>query len=105
VAGARPGIVVAADDLLAGKWTVLGVPRPDIADPDWFLDPVTGRRSPSELLAFRIDHRDEAVTGNVKSVWELSRHHHLTVLAAAYWLTEDEKYATAVDAASSWASG
>ena len=24
---------------------------------------------------------------NVKSVWELSRHHHLTVLAAAWWLT------------------
>ena len=62
----------------------------DIADPDWFLDPVTGRRAPQDRLAFRIDHRDENETGNVKPVWELSRHHHLTVLAAAWWLTGDE---------------
>lgn len=87
----------AADRLLAGDWTVLGVPRPDIADPDWFLDPVTGTRAPQQTLAFRVDHRDESVTGNVKSVWELSRHHHLTVLAAAYWLSENEAYAEAVD--------
>ncbi|HET7822296.1 MAG TPA: alginate lyase family protein, partial [Ornithinibacter sp.] len=48
--------------------------------------------------AFRVDHRDETVTGNVKSVWELSRHHHLTVLAAAYWLTGDSRYADVVAA-------
>jgi hypothetical protein len=86
-----------ADRLLAGDWTVLGVPRPDILDPDWFHDPVTGTRAPQETLAFRVDHRNESVTGNVKAVWELSRHHHLTVLAAAYWLTEDEAYAELVD--------
>ena len=69
-------------------------------------DPVTGRRAPQDQLAFRIDHRDEAVTGNVKSVWELSRHHHLTVLAAAFWLTGDDRYAEVVAAQlrSWWAS-
>ncbi|MEO6512224.1 MAG: alginate lyase family protein [Nocardioides sp.] len=90
-------VVAAADRLLAGEWRVLGVDRPDIVSPDWFLDPVTGRRAPDDVLAFRIDHRDEAATGNVKAVWELSRHHHLTVLAAAFWLTEDERYADVVD--------
>lgn len=92
---ARRATVAAADQVLAGEWVVLGTPRPDIGDPDWFRDPVTGRRAPQDQLAFRIDHRDERETGNVKAVWELSRHHHLTVLAAAWWLTGDERYAEA----------
>ena len=96
-------LVAAADRILAGQWDVLGVPRPDVADPDWFLDPVTGRRAPSGVPAFRIDHRDEGVTGNVKSVWELSRHHHVTVLATAWWLTQDNRYAVATaDQLRSW---
>lgn len=95
---ARAAVVAAADRILAGDWTVLGRPRPDIVDPDWFLDPVTGRRAPQHDLAFSIDHRDEQVTGNVKAVWELSRHHHLTVLAAAWWLTGEERYAAVVAA-------
>jgi hypothetical protein len=90
-------LVAAADSVLAGTWTVFGVRRTDSADPDWFADPVTGRRAPRTRLAFRIDHRDETVTGNVKQVWEMSRHHHLTVLAAAAWLTGDDRYASAVD--------
>ncbi|MCD6640185.1 MAG: hypothetical protein LT071_09760, partial [Nocardioides sp.] len=95
---ARDAVVRSADGILAGSWSVLGTPRPDVADPDWFRDPVTGRSAPSDRLAFAIDHRDEGVTGNVKSVWELSRHHHLTVLATAYWLTGEEEYARVVDA-------
>jgi hypothetical protein len=94
---ARTAVVAAADRLLAGEWSLLGAARPDIADPDWFLDPVTGTHAPQDLLAFKVDQRDESVTGNVKSVWELSRHHHLTVLAAAWWLTGEDAYAEAVD--------
>ena len=75
----------------------------DSADPDWFLDPVTGRRAPDRRFAFAINHRDEGETGNVKQVWEMSRHHHLTVLAAAWWLTGDDRYAEAVaDQLRSW---
>ena len=88
-------LVAAADRMLAGEWSVLGTPRRDIIDPDWFLDPVSGRRAPDETLAFRIDHRNESHTGNVKMVWELSRHHHVTVLAGAWWLTGEEAYAHA----------
>ena len=103
---ARRRAVAAADGLLAGDWEVLGTPRPDVVDPDWFRDPVTGRRAPDGTLAFRIDHRDEALTGNVKSVWELSRHHHLTVLAAAWWLTGEDRYAEPVAAQlRSWWAG
>jgi hypothetical protein len=74
-------------------WRVLGTPRPDSAEPDWFHDPLTGRRAPDRQLAFQIHHRDEAETGNIKQIWEMSRHHHITVLAAAWWLTQEERYA------------
>jgi hypothetical protein len=100
---AAAAAVAAADRVLAGTWTVFGVTRTDSADPDWFADPLTGRRAPSDALAFAVHHRDEALTGNVKQVWELSRHHHLTVLAAAWWLTGDERYALCVaDQLRSW---
>ncbi len=92
---AAAALIRAADTVLAGTWTVLGTTRTDSADPDWFFDPVTGRRAPDRRLAFRVHHRDEAETGNIKQVWEMSRHHHLTVLAAAWWLTQDERYADA----------
>ena len=83
----------AADEILAGRWDVLGVTRQDMVAPDWFLDPLSGRRAPQAEYCFSINHRDETVTGNVKQVWELSRHHHLTVLACAYALTGDRRYA------------
>lgn len=103
---ARVAVVEAADRLMAGQGVVLGVARHDLVDPDWFLDPVTGRRAPQDVLAFGIDHRDETITGNVKSVWELSRHHHLTVLASAFWLTGDERYAVRVaEQLQSWWAG
>ena len=96
-ADARRAVIAAADRLMAGDWSLLGTPREDIVHPDWFRDPVTGRRAPQDRLAFRINHRDEHEPGNVKAVWELSRHHHLTVLATAWWLTSDDAYALVVD--------
>jgi hypothetical protein len=82
-----------ADEILAGRWDVLGITRQDMVAPDWFLDPLSGRRAPQAGYCFSINHRNQAVTGNVKQVWELSRHHHLTVLAGAYALTGDRRYA------------
>jgi len=94
---ARRKVLTSADAILRGRWEILGVSRSDIATPDWFYDPKTGRRAPSDLPSFSINYRDEDLTGNVKQVWELSRLHHLTVLAAAYALSGDESYANAVD--------
>ena len=39
-------LVRAADEILAGRWEVLGVTRQDMVAPDWFLDPLSGRRAP-----------------------------------------------------------
>ncbi len=91
-------VLEAADRLLEGRWDVLGSNRPDITDPDWFLDVVTGVRAPDRDLAFSVNHRDESQVGNIKSLWEVSRHHHLTLLASAFWLSGDERYAEMVDA-------
>ncbi|HXY43284.1 MAG TPA: alginate lyase family protein, partial [Acidimicrobiales bacterium] len=92
----RDGLVKAADEVLAGDWEILGVRRKDIAEPDWFFDPVTGRRAPQERYAFSINHRSEAETGNVKQVWELSRLHHVTLLAAAWFASHNDEYAETV---------
>ena len=87
-------LIAAADRILAGGWPVFDRIREDMApSPDWFFDPTTRRLAPQHAYAFDIDHRSAERTGNVKYVWEISRHHHLTVLAAAYYLTEDDRYA------------
>ena len=100
---AREAVLAAADRLLAGDWEVLGVARDDLVAPDWFADPVTGRRSDAERYAFRINHRSEQQTGNIKQVWEISRLHHLTLLATAWFLSQDERYARRVaDQLRSW---
>ena len=93
---ARAAILDCADRLLRGEWEVLGVTRTDLVRPDWFYDPVTGRRSAPDRYAFRIDHRSESQVGNVKQVWEISRLQHLTLLATAWLLTHEEKYAERV---------
>ena len=89
----RQDVIAAAEEILAGRWHVLGVTRDDMDDPDWFFDPITRRRAPQADYCFDVNHRSEEVTGNIKQVWELSRMHHLTVLAAAFSLTDDDRYA------------
>ncbi len=97
-APAAEAVLKAADRLLRGEWEVLGVARTDLVQPDWFADPVTGRRAPADRYAFRINHRSQEQTGNIKQVWEISRLHHLTLLATAWYLSRDEAYAERVAA-------
>jgi len=94
---ARKAVLAAADRLLRGEWETLGVLRTDLEHPDWFRDPVTGRRSDPDRFAFRLDHRSEERVGNVKQVWEIARLQHLTVLASAWALSHDDRYAQRVD--------
>ena len=89
-------IISDADRMLKGEWEMLGVVRTDMESPDWFRDPVTGRRSAPEAYAFSLDQRDESVVGNVKQVWEVNRLQHLTLLAAAWYLTGVDAYAVRV---------
>jgi hypothetical protein len=93
---ARKAVITTADAIMAGKLEVLGFERTDLRSPDWFRDPITGRRSDPAQYTFRLNHRNEELVGNIKQVWELSRHHHLTQLAAAWYLTHDDAYADRV---------
>lgn len=103
---ARIRLLVSADRLMDGHAEFFGVPRSDMAAPDWSFDPKTGRRTPADAYAFDIDHRDEQAVGDIKQLWELSRHHHLTVLATAFAVTGDDRYACRVaDQLESWWAG
>ncbi|MFJ6700076.1 alginate lyase family protein [Streptomyces sp. NPDC091272] len=88
-------LVAEADRLMAGHVEYFGVVRDDLTDPDWWYDPKTGRRAPWGY-AFGLPYRDEDTVGDIKQIWELSRHQYLTVLAAAYALTRDDRYAERV---------
>lgn len=91
---ARARLLRAADAALAGRFPFFDRDRTDLSsDPDWFRDPRSGRRAPDRAYAFDIDCRDVRKVGTIKYVWEPSRHHQLTVLAAAWFLTADARYA------------
>lgn len=102
--GAEADIVRTADELLGGRFGLLGRSSLDFGNPiDWQLDPVSGKRTPLVHWT-RIDplHGDSA--GEYKLIWELNRHQHFTTLGQAYWLTGDERYARAIVAQlTSWA--
>ncbi len=97
-AAARTAIIADANKLMGGEWEMLGVVRTDMKEPDWFLDPATGKRSAAEAYAFGLNHRDEDAVGNIKQVWEVNRLQHLTLLAMAWYLTRDDAYADRVAA-------
>jgi hypothetical protein len=90
----RARLLRAADGALAGRFHFFDRERVDLSeDPDWFLDPRTGRRAPDSAYAFDVDCRDVGQVGTIKYVWEPSRHYQLTVLAAAWFLTANAGYA------------
>lgn len=88
-------LIAEADRLMDGHAEYFGVPRDDLTDPDWWCDPKTGRRAPGGY-AFDVPYRNEDAVGDIKQIWEPSRHQYLTVLAAAYAITGNERYAERV---------
>ena len=90
---AAAATLAAAERLLTGKWRIFAIERDDFVAPDWFLDPATGRHAPATGNAFAIRYRDEAVVGNIKHLWEASRHQATMLLAAAWWLSGDTRFA------------
>lgn len=81
-----------ADRLLQGRLDVFACRDWFLGDPpDWNRDPKTGRSAP-RVLGKLIDYRDEALVGNIKYLWEPSRHLMLPSLSQAYRLTGDRKY-------------
>lgn len=95
-APAKRRLLDTAEELMKGRAKFFGVTREDMVDPDWSCDPRTGRRAPTDAYSFNIAYRDEQAVGDIKQLWEPSRHQHLTLLGAAYALTRDERYAARI---------
>jgi hypothetical protein len=85
----------AADRILAGQFDVFAMRPAQLGfPPQWNRDPKTGRVAP---LTFgkTLNYRDARIVGDIKYLWEPSRHAELLTLAQAWHLSHDERYAIA----------
>ena len=105
----REAIRSAANDILSGRFSALGVVWPLRNDPMcfepsiWSLDPVTGQGWPNDSYCFDIPYRHQRDVGDVKYVWEFGRLQFLQVLAADYYLEPRPKVLVAIErAVQSW---
>jgi hypothetical protein len=86
-------VCTAADKLLSGRWNVFAAKNVFLGfPPQWNRDPKTGTDAPM-TLGKEIDYRNDRVVGDIKYLWEPSRHLELVTLAMAWRLTGDNKYA------------
>lgn len=72
----------AFNDAQAGRFAWFDVSWPTGEPPDWHLDPITGRRWPTDRFGPSIDYRHDRSFGDVKYVWELNRLQYLQPIAA-----------------------
>lgn len=84
-------LCAAADRIVSGEYRLLNWPFRE-SELDWHRDPQLNRRAPL-TYSLNLDYRDPDLVGNVKNIWEKNRHHHLSLLAAAYALTRKPVYA------------
>lgn len=83
----------AADEILAGRFPVFAMPEAELGfPPPWNRDPKTGRQAPLRF-GKTLNYRDETIVGDIKYLWEPSRHAQLVTLAQAWHLSREEKYA------------
>jgi hypothetical protein len=88
--GIDPGPILArAEEVRQGKMQLFGRGEVDLGrPPDWNRDPKTGRAAP---LSFgkTLDYRDESLVGDIKYLWEPSRHLGCVHLAQAWAVERD----------------
>jgi hypothetical protein len=86
-------IVVQAEKTCRHQFDLLGHESLQYGDAiDWHLDVVHGKRGPGKPW-FKVKYLDFEEVGDSKITWELNRHQHFVILAKAYWLTGDDKFA------------
>lgn len=95
--GAAPAdnaaLLAAADAILAGRWNVFALRDLPLGfPPQWNRDPKTGTAAPMGLGKL-IDYRSERVVGDIKYLWEPSRHLELVTLAQAWRASGAPRYA------------
>jgi hypothetical protein len=86
-------IVARAEQISAHRFDLLGYSGLDYgSEINWHLDAVHGKRGPKKSW-YKVNYLDFEEVGDSKITWELNRHQHLVILAKAYRLTGDDKYA------------
>lgn len=89
-------IVFRAEKICQHRFDLLGYENLDYGpEIDWHCDVVHAKRGPRKPW-FRVKYLDFEEVGDSKITWELNRHQHFVVLAKAYWLTGDDKFAREV---------
>lgn len=84
--------IEAAERILEGRLNVFALEGAPLGHPpEWNRDPRTGTVAPL-VFGKTLNYRDEALVGDIKYLWEPSRHLHLVVLAQAYYLTGEPRY-------------
>ena len=91
----RTKVLAKADRAIDGRFDLLGLSDLCFGNPiDWQFEPTSGKRTDLRHWS-RIAYLDSEVAGDQKVTWELNRHAHFITLGQAYWLTGEERYATA----------
>ncbi len=86
-------IIQRADKILQHRFDLLGYSELDYGSPiDWHLDLVHSKRAPRKVF-YRVRYLDFEEVGDSKITWELNRHQHFIILAKAYRLTGEARYA------------
>lgn len=98
-------LLAAAERILAGRWRVFALHDAPLGfPPEWNRDPKTATLAPM-ILGKAIDYRSEALVGDIKYLWEPSRHLELATLALAARASGEARYAQAARALlESWLS-
>jgi hypothetical protein len=99
---AAPAAAARANDMLDGRYDVLGYEHVEFGTPPrWHRDPVHGRETPRGFWS-SIPYLDPQY-GDHKIIWEINRHQHWLGLGRAYHLTDDPRYYAAfVDQLNDW---
>lgn len=85
-----------ADKILDNKLSYFDLKDHHLETPiNWHKDHATGQYT-SQAAILSVNYRDIAINGDCKLVWEPNRHHQFVVLARAYKITGELKYAQGV---------
>jgi len=88
----QPALCLAADTLLGGRWDVFALRGAPLGfPPQWNRDPRTGTGAPM-APGPSIDYRDASLVGDIKYLWEPSRHLELVTLAQAWRCSGERRY-------------
>jgi len=87
-------IVHRAERICEHRFDLLGYEAVDYGtEIDWHCDRVHGKRAPRKPW-FKLKYLDFNQVGDTKVTWELNRHQHLIILAKAFRLSGDTKFAS-----------